>query len=280
MGEGQHRGVRRRSRQRDDLRRVGRVVRGERADGVAGWRAGSSIKRDWRERRLLHGRRRHAGPPAARRSEQQGEKFAASIGRRLAGRAAREAGGRGAAGRAEDAAVVLARTSTATSCPRTSYSDLRRRQAGARAAARRLERRRGAAPASSLPSRSRRRRASPPTPEAVRRAGRRASSRSTRRRPTPRRSSRPRRSRATCSSATRPGSGSRCTTQTGRAPVYRYSFDRKIPVAPDAKVNGVAATSRDIGARHAGEIEYVFGTLDHDCRVSPGSRAIASCRTR
>jgi para-nitrobenzyl esterase len=50
--------------------------------------------------------------------------------------------------------------------------------------------------------------------------------------------------------------------QTGRAPVYRYSFDRKIPVAPDATVNGVPATSRDIGARHAGEIEYVFGTLD------------------
>jgi para-nitrobenzyl esterase len=50
--------------------------------------------------------------------------------------------------------------------------------------------------------------------------------------------------------------------QTGRAPVYRYSFDRKIPVAPDAKVNGAAVTSRDIGARHAGEIEYVFGTLD------------------
>jgi para-nitrobenzyl esterase len=48
----------------------------------------------------------------------------------------------------------------------------------------------------------------------------------------------------------------------GGAPVYRYSFDRKIPVAPDAKVNGVAATSRDIGARHAGEIEYVFGALD------------------
>ena len=50
--------------------------------------------------------------------------------------------------------------------------------------------------------------------------------------------------------------------QTGQSPVYRYSFDRKIPVAPDAKINGVAATSRDIGARHAGEIEYVFGTLD------------------
>ena len=51
-------------------------------------------------------------------------------------------------------------------------------------------------------------------------------------------------------------------SQTGGSPVYRYSFNRKIPVAPDAKVNGVAATSADIGARHAGEIEYVFGTLD------------------
>ena len=50
--------------------------------------------------------------------------------------------------------------------------------------------------------------------------------------------------------------------KTGRAPVYRYSFDRKIPVAPEAKVNGVPATSKDIGARHAGEIEYVFGALD------------------
>jgi para-nitrobenzyl esterase len=50
--------------------------------------------------------------------------------------------------------------------------------------------------------------------------------------------------------------------QTGQAPVYRYSFDRKIPVPPDNKVMGVAATSRDIGARHAGEIEYVFGALE------------------
>ena len=46
-----------------------------------------------------------------------------------------------------------------------------------------------------------------------------------------------------------------------KAPVYRYSFDRKIPVAPGTKVNGKDATAADIGARHAGEIEYVFGTL-------------------
>jgi para-nitrobenzyl esterase len=51
-------------------------------------------------------------------------------------------------------------------------------------------------------------------------------------------------------------------------PVYRFSFDRKIPVAPDTKVNGVAATSADIGARHAGEIEYVFGTLDSIANVT------------
>ena len=50
--------------------------------------------------------------------------------------------------------------------------------------------------------------------------------------------------------------------QSARLPVFRYSFDRKIPVPPDNAVNGVPATSRDIGARYAGEIEYVFGSLD------------------
>jgi para-nitrobenzyl esterase len=48
---------------------------------------------------------------------------------------------------------------------------------------------------------------------------------------------------------------------TGGSPVYRYSFDRKIPVAPGTKVDGVPATAADVGARHAGEIEYVFGVL-------------------
>jgi para-nitrobenzyl esterase len=50
--------------------------------------------------------------------------------------------------------------------------------------------------------------------------------------------------------------------QTGESPVYRYSFDRKIPVAPGTEVRGRPATAEDIGARHAGEIEYVFGALD------------------
>ncbi len=60
-------------------------------------------------------------------------------------------------------------------------------------------------------------------------------------------------------------------------PVYRYSFDRKIPVAPDAKVDGVPATAADIGARHAGEIEYVFGTLDSVPKVTwePADRQLS-----
>ncbi len=68
---------------------------------------------------------------------------------------------------------------------------------------------------------------------------------------------------------------------TGGAPVYRYSFDRKIPVAPDANVNGVSATSRDIGARHAGEIEYVFGALDSIKNVAwePSDRKLSDAMT-
>jgi para-nitrobenzyl esterase len=55
---------------------------------------------------------------------------------------------------------------------------------------------------------------------------------------------------------------------TGGSRTFRYSFDRKIPIAPDTKVNGLPATANDIGARHAGEIEYVFGTLDSVPKVS------------
>jgi para-nitrobenzyl esterase len=45
------------------------------------------------------------------------------------------------------------------------------------------------------------------------------------------------------------------------APVYRYRFDRDIPLAPGTQWEGVEATREDVGARHAGEIEYVFGAL-------------------
>jgi len=55
--------------------------------------------------------------------------------------------------------------------------------------------------------------------------------------------------------------------KTGASPVYRYSFDRKIPVPPGMAVNGTPVTSADVGARHAGEIEYVFGTLDSSPKV-------------
>jgi para-nitrobenzyl esterase len=47
--------------------------------------------------------------------------------------------------------------------------------------------------------------------------------------------------------------------KTGQAPVYGYVFDRTPPVAPDTKVNGVSP--KELGARHACEIEYVFGAL-------------------
>jgi para-nitrobenzyl esterase len=65
--------------------------------------------------------------------------------------------------------------------------------------------------------------------------------------------------------------------RTGGAPVYRYSFDRTIPIAPGTTVNGMPATSRDIGARHAGEIQYVFGTLDTIKEVSwePSDRTLS-----
>src|SRR5262249_26669441 len=47
--------------------------------------------------------------------------------------------------------------------------------------------------------------------------------------------------------------------KTGHAAVYGYVFDRTPPVGPDAKVNGVSP--KELGARHACEIEYVFGAL-------------------
>jgi para-nitrobenzyl esterase len=48
---------------------------------------------------------------------------------------------------------------------------------------------------------------------------------------------------------------------TGDVPVYRYQFDRAIPIAPGTDVNGSPVTSADVGAPHAGEIPYVFGAF-------------------
>jgi para-nitrobenzyl esterase len=70
--------------------------------------------------------------------------------------------------------------------------------------------------------------------------------------------------------------------ETGRVPVYRYSFDRKIPVPASHTVNGVPATSKDIGARHAGEIEYVFGALERslpDVPWEPVDRRLSDAMT-
>ena len=65
--------------------------------------------------------------------------------------------------------------------------------------------------------------------------------------------------------------------KTSGSAVYRYQFDRKIPLAPGTKVNDVPATAADVGARHAGEIEYVFGALDSSPTVpwQPADRALS-----
>ena len=47
--------------------------------------------------------------------------------------------------------------------------------------------------------------------------------------------------------------------KTGQAAVYGYVFDRTPPVSPGMKDNGVSP--KELGARHACEIEYVFGAL-------------------
>jgi para-nitrobenzyl esterase len=64
---------------------------------------------------------------------------------------------------------------------------------------------------------------------------------------------------------------------TSTAPIYRYLFSRKIPVAPDGVSNGRPVTAEAVGARHAGEIEYVFGTLDTVKGVewTPADRALS-----
>ncbi len=48
---------------------------------------------------------------------------------------------------------------------------------------------------------------------------------------------------------------------TGDAPVYRYQFDRVIPIVPGTVINGRLAKAADVGSPHAGEIPYVFGAL-------------------
>ena len=84
VGARQHRGVWRRPAQRDHLRRIGRIVRRQRADGVAAG-AGPVPQGHWRKWRVLHGRVRNAGVRAPRRG-------------RAAGREVRHGGRSGVAG--------------------------------------------------------------------------------------------------------------------------------------------------------------------------------------
>jgi para-nitrobenzyl esterase len=65
--------------------------------------------------------------------------------------------------------------------------------------------------------------------------------------------------------------------RTSRAPTWVYRFSRQIPIPTGDTANGKIITSRDIGARHAGEIEYVFGALPSVPRVTwePADRALS-----
>lgn len=56
--------------------------------------------------------------------------------------------------------------------------------------------------------------------------------------------------------------------KTGGCPVYRYSFDRDVPVAPGRVINGAVATATDVGAVHASEIVYVFYALGSEKDVA------------
>jgi len=56
-------------------------------------------------------------------------------------------------------------------------------------------------------------------------------------------------------------------SKTGGSPVFRYSFDRKVPIAPGRVINGSPATGEDVGAVHASEIVYVFGALASEKNV-------------
>ena len=50
--------------------------------------------------------------------------------------------------------------------------------------------------------------------------------------------------------------------KTGSSAVYRYSFDRTVPIEPGRVINGSPATAADTGAPHASDIGYVFSAFD------------------
>ena len=63
----------------------------------------------------------------------------------------------------------------------------------------------------------------------------------------------------------------------GRAPVYHYTFDRVVPIAPGREINGAPATARDVGAVHASDIGYTFSAFDYAKNVpwQPVDRALS-----
>lgn len=56
--------------------------------------------------------------------------------------------------------------------------------------------------------------------------------------------------------------------ETGDSPVYRYSFDRAVPIPQGTIINGKEATGEDLGAVHASDISYVFGNIAYLNNVS------------
>ena len=146
----EHRGVRRRSRQRDDLRRVGRIVFGERADGLAAGE-GSVPQGDRRERRLSRRRERDAGAAVAGGDRRTRDEVRLDHWRAIARGAPREAERGGARRRRIEDQPWFAPNHRRLRAARGRARDLCRRQAGARAAARRLECRRSPRRASCWP---------------------------------------------------------------------------------------------------------------------------------
>ena len=207
----------------------------------------------------------HFGPslaaPTREAIEANGEKFAAASARHDRRGAARDERGGGARRRGQVAAVVLA-VDRRRRPSRAGGRDVRGRTPGAGAVAGRLERRRSPRRRAARGRAANGRVVHRADAQALRPGGRRHPEGVSGRRPT---------REALESAAALAGDlfigystwkWIEAHRATGNAPVYRYLFSRKIPVAPGEVRNGRPVTAEDVGARHAGEIEYVFGTLD------------------
>jgi len=257
---------------------AGRRLARERPDGLAARRAGLFTDHR-RERRVLHGQRRGPGAGAPRRRRAAGAcAFSASIGAEtLAALRAKPAPG-GAPGGEQGPAVVRAGTWTATSLTEDVWTIFAGGEAGARAAARRLERRRDAcvrhAPQGQAHGEGlhERRRTSGSADGAEGR------SQSLPGRPTDERRWSRGRARERFFFIARHVKWIEVHLQTGKAPVYRYSFDRKIRSRPTHNRDGRARDARAHRARHAGEIDTCSAPSISRCRRCPGSERSQAVR--